>query len=156
MIIGYEEKAVKEILHLYEIDYGTEIISEVLSACWAHSADCNFLRHENDSLIFERSKIIKAMKIDNELVDRLAELSKLEFDEQAKEGLKKDLGKILDLVKKLEEVNVDGVEPLIYMTDEKNVLRKDEMRDMVTKEEALQNAPQRDSDYFKLPKVIKK
>jgi aspartyl-tRNA(Asn)/glutamyl-tRNA(Gln) amidotransferase subunit C len=96
------------------------------------------------------------MKIDNELVDRLAELSKLEFDEQAKEGLKKDLGKILDLVKKLEEVNVDGVEPLIYMTDEKNVLRKDEVRDMVSKEEALQNAPQRDSDYFKLPKVIKK
>jgi aspartyl-tRNA(Asn)/glutamyl-tRNA(Gln) amidotransferase subunit C len=96
------------------------------------------------------------MKIDNELVDRLAELSKLEFDEQAKEDLKRDLGKILDLVKKLEEVNVDGVEPLIYMTDEKNVLRKDEVRDMVSKEEALQNAPQRDSDYFKLPKVIKK
>ncbi len=96
------------------------------------------------------------MKIDNELVDRLAELSRLEFDEQAKEGLKKDLGKILDLVKKLEEVNVDGVEPLIYMTDEKNVLRKDEVKDMVTKEEALQNAPQRDSDYFKVPKVIKK
>jgi aspartyl-tRNA(Asn)/glutamyl-tRNA(Gln) amidotransferase subunit C len=96
------------------------------------------------------------MKIDNELVDRLAELSKLEFDEHAQEDLKRDLGKILDLVKKLEEVNVDGVEPLIYMTDEKNVLRKDEVRDMVSKEEALQNAPQRDSDYFKLPKVIKK
>ena len=96
------------------------------------------------------------MKIDNELVDRLAELSKLEFDEQAKEGLKKDLGKILDLVKKLEEVNVDAVEQLIYMTDEKNVLRKDEIRDTVTKEEALQNAPQRDSDYFKVPKVINK
>jgi aspartyl-tRNA(Asn)/glutamyl-tRNA(Gln) amidotransferase subunit C len=96
------------------------------------------------------------MKIDNELVDRLAELSKLEFDEQAKEGLKKDLGKILDLVKKLEEVDVEGVEPLIYMTDEKNVLRKDVVSDMVTKEEALQNAPQHDSDYFKVPKVIKK
>jgi aspartyl-tRNA(Asn)/glutamyl-tRNA(Gln) amidotransferase subunit C len=96
------------------------------------------------------------MKIDNELVDRLAELSKLEFDEQAKESLKKDLGKILDLVKKLEEVDVDGVEPLIYMTEEKNVLRKDVVSDMVTKEEALQNAPLRDSDYFKVPKVIKK
>lgn len=96
------------------------------------------------------------MKIDNELVDRLAELSKLEFDELAKEGIKKDLQKILDLVQKLEEVNVDGVEPLIYMTDEKNVLRKDVVKDMVTKEEALKNAPQRDSDYFKVPKVIKK
>ena len=74
----------------------------------------------------------------------------------AKESIEKDLQKILDLVEKLEEVNVDGVEPLIYMTDEKNVLRKDVVKDMVTKEEALQNAPQRDSDYFKVPKVIKK
>ena len=96
------------------------------------------------------------MKIDNELVDRLSELSKLEFDAQAKEGLKKDLQKILNLVEKLEEINVDGVEPLIYMTDEKNVLRKDVVKDTVTKEEALLNAPQRDSDYFKVPKVIKK
>ena len=96
------------------------------------------------------------MKIDNELVDKLADLSKLEFDEQGKEGLKKDLQKILDMVERLKEVNVDGVEPLIYMTDEKNVLRKDVVKDTVTKEEALLNAPQRDSDYFKVPKVIKK
>jgi aspartyl-tRNA(Asn)/glutamyl-tRNA(Gln) amidotransferase subunit C len=96
------------------------------------------------------------MKIDNELVDRLSELSKLEFDAQAKEGLKKDLQKILNLVEKLEEIDVEGVEPLIYMTDETNVLRKDVVKDTVTKEEALLNAPQRDSDYFKVPKVIKK
>lgn len=96
------------------------------------------------------------MKIDSELVDRLAELARLEFDEHAKESLKKDLQKILGLVEKLKEVNVDGVEPLIYMTDEKNVLRNDEVKDTVSKDEALQNAPQRDSDYFKVPKVIKK
>lgn len=96
------------------------------------------------------------MKIDNELVDRLSELSKLEFDEQGKEGLKKDLQKILNLVEKLGEIDVEGVEPLIYMTDEKNVLRKDVVKDTVTKDEALLNAPQRDSDYFKVPKVIKK
>ena len=96
------------------------------------------------------------MKIDNELVDRLAELSKLEFDEQGKEAIKKDLQKILNLVEKLEEIDVEGIEPLIYMTDEKNVLRKDLVKDTVTKDEALFNAPQRDSDYFKVPKVIKK
>lgn len=96
------------------------------------------------------------MRIDNELVDRLAELSKLEFSDTEKEKLKKDLQGILNLVEKLEEVNVDGVEPLIYMSDERNVLRKDEIRDTVSKEEALQNAPQKDSDYFKVPKVIKK
>lgn len=96
------------------------------------------------------------MKIDNQLVDKLAELSKLEFDEQAKEDLKRDLQKILDMVERLKEVNVDGVEPLIYMTDEKNVLRKDEIKDTVSREDALLNAPQRDSDYFKVPKVLKK
>ena len=96
------------------------------------------------------------MKIDNELVDRLAELSRLEFDEQAKEGLKKDMQRIFDLVEKLKEVNVEGVEPLVYMTEEKNVLRKDVVKDTVSKEDALLNAPQRDSDYFKVPKVIKK
>ena len=96
------------------------------------------------------------MKIDNELVDKLAELSKLEFDEQAKKDLQKDLQKILDMVERLKEVNVDGVEPLIYMTDEKNVLRKDVVKDTVSKDDALSNAPQRDSDYFKVPKVLKK
>jgi aspartyl-tRNA(Asn)/glutamyl-tRNA(Gln) amidotransferase subunit C len=96
------------------------------------------------------------MKIDNELVDRLAELSKLEFDAAAKENIKKDLGKILDMVDRLKEINVDGVEPLIYMSDEVNVLRMDEVKGEVTKAEALLNAPQKDSDYFKVPKVIKK
>ncbi len=96
------------------------------------------------------------MKIDNDLVDKLAELSKLEFEAADKEKIKTDLQKILDLVEKLEEVDVTGVEPLIYMTDEKNVLRKDKVQGMVSKSDALLNAPQKDSDYFKVPKVIKK
>jgi len=96
------------------------------------------------------------MKIDNNLVDRLAELSKLEFEPADKEKIQADLQKILDLVEKLAEVNVEGVEPLIYMTDERNVLRKDEVKEMVSKEDALSNAPQKDSDYFRVPKVIKK
>ncbi len=96
------------------------------------------------------------MKIDDQLIDRLAELSKLEYANDEREKLKSDLQKVLDMVEKLEEVDVDGVEPLIYMTDEKNVLRKDEVTDMVTKTDALLNAPQKDSDYFKVPKVIKK
>ncbi len=96
------------------------------------------------------------MKIDNALVDRIAELSKLEFVDQEKEIVKKDLQKIFDLVEKLEELNVEGVEPLIYMTDEKNILRKDVVADQVSKAEALQNAPLKDSDYFKVPKVISK
>jgi aspartyl-tRNA(Asn)/glutamyl-tRNA(Gln) amidotransferase subunit C len=96
------------------------------------------------------------MKIDNALVERLAELSKLEFDESEKLRIIKDLQNIFDLVEKLNEVNVDGVEPLIYLSDAVNVLRKDEVNGQITKAEALMNAPQKDSDYFKVPKVIKK
>lgn len=96
------------------------------------------------------------MKIDNALVERLAELSKLEFDATEKERIQNDLQKIFDLVEKLSEVNVDGVEPLIYMSDEVNVLRKDVIKDTVSKADALSNAPQKDSDFFKVPKVIKK
>ncbi len=96
------------------------------------------------------------MDIDNGLVDRLAELSKLEFNADEKERIKGDLQKILNLVEKLNEVNVDGVEPLKYMNDDMNVLREDEVKGQVSKADALSNAPQRDSDYFKVPKVIKK
>lgn len=96
------------------------------------------------------------MKIDNALVEHLARLSKLEFDENEQERIKKDLQGIVDLVEQLKEVDVEGVEPLIYMSDERNVLRKDFVKDTVTREEALQNAPLRDSDYYKVPKVIKK
>ncbi len=96
------------------------------------------------------------MEIDNEMVERLAELSKLEFNEAEKAKLRNDMKGILNLVEKLNEVNVEGVAPLIYMSEEVNILRKDVVKDMVTKEEALMNAPQKDSDYFKVPKVIKK
>lgn len=96
------------------------------------------------------------MDIDNGLVNRLAELSKLEFNADEKERIKGDLQKILNLVEKLNEVNVDGVEPLKYMNDDMNVLREDEVKGQVSKADALSNAPQCDSDYFKVPKVIKK
>ncbi len=96
------------------------------------------------------------MKIDNALVERLAELSKLEFDDASKETMKQDLQKIFDMMDKLNELDVEGVEPLVYMSDEVNVLRADEIKGQVTKEEALLNAPQKDSDFFKVPKVIKK
>ena len=70
--------------------------------------------------------------------------------------MKQDLQKIFDMTDKLSELNVDGIEPLIYMNDQPNVLRPDVVTGQVSKEDALLNAPQKDSDYFKVPKVIKK
>lgn len=94
------------------------------------------------------------MKIDDKLIDNLAELSKLEFDEKSKEELKGNLQKILDLVEQLNELDTEGVEPLIYMTENRNIFREDKVEQYITKEDALKNAPDKDSDYIKVPKVI--
>ena len=67
-----------------------------------------------------------------------------------------DLEKILAFVDKLNEIDTEGVEPLIYMSDEVNVLRADEISEETAQDEALKNAPQKDSDYFKVPTVLKK
>ena len=96
------------------------------------------------------------MKPDNKLIDHLATLARLEFDEQGKEQIKEDLSKMLGFVEKLNEVNMDGVEPLIYITDAKNVFREDIAVKTITHEEAMRNVPLKDSDYIKVPKVIKK
>ena len=94
------------------------------------------------------------MKIDRQTVDRIAELAKLEFPEMEKDRIEKELSRILDFVDKLKELDTAGAEPLIYMSDEVNVLREDVAKNEITREEALKNAPKKDSDYFKVPKVI--
>ncbi len=96
------------------------------------------------------------MKIDNDLIDKLSGLAKLEFQGEEKEAIKKDLTTMLDFVENLQSVPTEGVEPLIYMTNEKGRTRADESKVTISKEEALKNAPQKDSFYFKVPKVINK
>ena len=94
------------------------------------------------------------MQVNDELIDKLATLAKLEFEAEKKKEIIKDLTQIISFVEKLNELDTSGVEPLIFMTDEVNVLRKDEVKHDITHDEALLNAPKKDSDYFKAPKVI--
>jgi aspartyl-tRNA(Asn)/glutamyl-tRNA(Gln) amidotransferase subunit C len=94
------------------------------------------------------------MKIDNSTVDKLADLAKLEFDAESKKEIVKDLSRVLDFVGKLNELDTENVEPLVYMTDETNVLRKDELVQEITQQDALRNAPKKDSDYIIVPKVL--
>jgi aspartyl-tRNA(Asn)/glutamyl-tRNA(Gln) amidotransferase subunit C len=96
------------------------------------------------------------MEIDDKTIERIAELAKLEFDAESKEEIREDMNKILDFVNKLNELDTDNVEPLVYMTKETNVLREDDAKDTVKQDEALKNAPKKDSDYFKVPKVLDK
>lgn len=96
------------------------------------------------------------MKIDETLIDKISKLSKLEFGAEEKKEIQKNFGNILNLVEKLQEVNTDGVEPLVYMNENHDVLRADVVKETITHEQALLNAPDKDSDYFKVPKVISK
>ena len=96
------------------------------------------------------------MNIDKDTVEKIAHLARLEFDEKEKAQIINDMNNMLTFVNKLNEIDTSNVEPLIYMSDEVNVLREDEMKQDITQDEALKNAPKKDSDYFKVPKVIDK
>lgn len=95
-----------------------------------------------------------AHKLDLETVDQIAHLARLEFDEKAKAEILNDMNRMLTFMDKLNELNTDQVEPLIYMTNESNVMRPDVPEISISQKEALKNAPKKDSDYFKAPKVI--
>jgi len=95
------------------------------------------------------------MEINDKIVDKIAHLSKLSFSGEEKEAIKSDMNKMLDFIGKLEEVDTSGIKPLIHMSDEVNVLRVDDNIYSVSQEDALKNAPKKDSTYFKITKVLK-
>lgn len=96
------------------------------------------------------------MTIDKETVEKVAHLARLELNETETQEMIKDMSKILDFMAKLNELDTSGVEPLVYMTSDVNVLREDVVKQQITHEEALQNAPKHDDDYFLVAKVIEK
>ena len=96
------------------------------------------------------------MKIDKKLISDLAKLAKLNFDEKSSKAMENDLKKIIGFVNKLSEIDTDNVDPLIYLSEEINVLRKDNLTSNLSQQEALKNAPKKYSDYILVPKVIKK
>jgi aspartyl-tRNA(Asn)/glutamyl-tRNA(Gln) amidotransferase subunit C len=96
------------------------------------------------------------MEVNLPLVDKLATLAKLKFDDTEKEAIRADLSKILGFMEKLDELDTTGVKPLVYISDAVNVLREDTVLQNTTREQALLNAPNQDGVYFKVPKVINK
>lgn len=95
------------------------------------------------------------MSIDKSTVERIAELSKLKFGSSEQDAILQDMNRMLDFVEKLSEVDTEGVEPLVYMLDEKPTVRLDKVVQSTSQAEALKNAPDADSDYMKVPKVMK-
>jgi aspartyl-tRNA(Asn)/glutamyl-tRNA(Gln) amidotransferase subunit C len=96
------------------------------------------------------------MEVNDALIDNLSNLARLEFNAAEKEEIKKDLQRMILFVEKLGELDTTGVDPLLHMSPETNVLREDIPNGSVSHQAALLNAPATDGTYFKVPKVIRK
>jgi aspartyl-tRNA(Asn)/glutamyl-tRNA(Gln) amidotransferase subunit C len=96
------------------------------------------------------------MEVNDALVDKLANLARLQFNAEEKKDIKKDLQRMIQFVEKLNEVDTTGIEPLLHMSQQINVLREDDVQGSISTTEGLKNAPVHDEQFFKVPKVIKK
>ena len=96
------------------------------------------------------------MEVNDAMVDKLANLARLHFDETQKEDIKNDLQRMIKFVEKLNELDTTGVEPLLHVSENINVLREDKVKGSISTAEGLKNAAVHDEQFFKVPKVIKK
>lgn len=94
------------------------------------------------------------MAIDNETVKRVAFLSRLKVDDDKIEATKEEFNKILNWIEELNEINTDNVEPLISVNDTTLRLREDKVSDGNYQKAVLKNAPDKEYDYFAVPKVV--
>ena len=94
------------------------------------------------------------MSVTKEDVQYIAHLARLQVSDDEAENLKEDMNQILNYMDDLAEVDTSEVEPLEHVTDLEYRLREDEASEPVDHEDALKNAPDADSDYFRVPRVI--
>tara|TARA_Y100001972_G_C7652535_1_gene328215 strand:+ start:12 stop:299 length:288 start_codon:yes stop_codon:yes gene_type:complete len=94
------------------------------------------------------------MKINKEVLQKIAHLARLDLKPEKEESLKQDLEEILDWVEELNEVDTEGIEPLTNMSFEVNALREDKVGEVLSREKGLKNAPAHDDQYFRVPKVL--
>lgn len=96
------------------------------------------------------------MILNNEMVKKLAELSRLEFSIEEEQAIKEDLQQMIGFVEKLNEIDTTGINPLTHISETINSLREDEVKGSVSTSAALSNAPDSIDPFFSVPKVIKK
>jgi aspartyl-tRNA(Asn)/glutamyl-tRNA(Gln) amidotransferase subunit C len=87
-------------------------------------------------------------------VEHIAKLAKLEFTDAEKEKFTHQLNQILEYMEQMNKLDTSHVEPLSHVIELSNVFRADEVKQGVSTEEALKNAPSKTEEFFKVPKVI--
>ena len=96
------------------------------------------------------------MEVTDSMINKLASLAKLRFNETEKESIKNDLQKMISFVQKMDEVDTNNVEPLLHISRHPNNWREDVQEGSCSQQEALQNAPKHTGAFFLVPKVIQK
>ncbi|HAE87757.1 TPA: Asp-tRNA(Asn)/Glu-tRNA(Gln) amidotransferase GatCAB subunit C [Candidatus Marinimicrobia bacterium] len=95
------------------------------------------------------------MSISREEVLHIAKLARLSLSEEEITMYTHQLGDILNYVQKLNELNIDDVEPMKHVLDMVNVLREDKDLPSLSREDVLKNAPEHDEEFFKVPRVLR-
>lgn len=96
------------------------------------------------------------MEISDELIDRLCYLTRLQFEGDARAEIRADLQNMLRMVEKMNELDVQNIKPLLFITTDENRMRADAPQQDVDKNQGLSSAPLRDADYFRTPKAVDK
>lgn len=94
------------------------------------------------------------MAIESATVKKIAHLARLTVNPEEEQELLQSMNQILSWMEKLNELDTSNTEPLVHISAELNVLREDKLGQHLPHEAALLNAPKRDSEYFRVPKVI--
>jgi aspartyl-tRNA(Asn)/glutamyl-tRNA(Gln) amidotransferase subunit C len=87
-------------------------------------------------------------------VEHVAKLARLDFSEEDKKKLSEQLGEILDYIDQLNELDTENVKPTSHVIPVKNVVRPDEVKPSLTRDEALANAPNNVDNLFEVPKIV--
>jgi aspartyl-tRNA(Asn)/glutamyl-tRNA(Gln) amidotransferase subunit C len=94
------------------------------------------------------------MAVTRKDVEYIAELARLKFKDEELDSFTSQLNQILKYIEKLDELDTEDVEPLSHPVENENVFRKDEVKPCVNREDALNNAPDKNDEFFKVPKVM--
>ena len=94
------------------------------------------------------------MTIDLKTVKHIAKLSRISIEDEKAKKLAGDLNSIFDFIEKLNELKTDQIKPLTSIAETSLKLRNDEIKSQNMREEIIKNSPEKNEDYFVVPKVI--
>lgn len=94
------------------------------------------------------------MTLSEKEVEHIAELARIRVSENEKNLFTKQFNEILQFFHQLDEVDTSSIEPTFHVVDIKNIFREDEVEPTLSTEDALKNAPKKEKNFFKAPKLF--